>query len=339
MRIAMLIFSVFMVQLSANGQITPEKLGFRQHTLTDKSLGTIQYYVTSNKADQQKPVLLYLDGSGAYPLFQYTSRGIGSTVPIDYRALSNEFHVVLISKPGVPFIDSVAIDPANGYPVYPEPKEYTQRLSLDWRVQSANMVLQAINKEYPINKQKIAVIGISEGFQVGARLATVNKSITHLALVVGNGLSQFYDFILQNRSDALIGRITEQEAKKNIDSLYQVFMDIFAHPTATDKSWYGHTYLRWASFCMNNPTENLLSLRIPVYIVAASQDRNTSVLGTDYLFLESIRQKKNHFSYKVYPYDHSLSEEIKDNAGNIVGRRNHTQEVLAETIRWIKEHQ
>jgi len=50
--------------------------------------------------------------------------------------------------------------------------------------------------------------------------------------------------------------------------------------------------------------ENVLSVDIPVYIVAGSEDRNTTILSTDYLYLESIRRGKNNITYKVYPYDH-----------------------------------
>lgn len=329
--------TVAILNLNAQ-QITPEKLGFKSYSIKDTSLGEINYYISSNRIDSTKPVLLYLDGSGAFPLFQYTERGIGSSVVIDFRNLSNDYHIILISKPGVPFVDSVKMDDNLEIPIYKAPKEYKEKLSLDWRVNSAKIVLNQIMKEVKTDTGKIVVFGISEGFQVGAKLATLEKAVTHLSLLAGNGLNQFYDFIIQNRIDAQKGIISDEQAQRNIDSLMVVAKEIYANPTATDKEWYGHTYLRWSSFTSNIPMENILSLDIPVYIVAASNDRNSSVLGTDYLYLESIRQGKTNVEYKVYPYDHSFNEQIKDENGKIISVNNHMQEVVKEAFEWLKKN-
>ncbi len=333
---SILLFLAAFCQLNAQ-TITPEKMGFKHFTINDKSLGEINYYISSKDIDKSKPILLYLDGSGALPLFQYTEKGIGSSVVIDFQNLPNEYHVILISKPGVPFVDSAKKDIQTGYPVYETPKTYTEKLSLDWRVNSAKLVLTKSIEELKVDNKKIAVIGISEGFQVGAKLASIDKNVSHLMLFVGNGLNQIYDFIIQNRIDAQSGAIPTEVAQKNIDSLYIVAKDIYENPYATNKEWYGHTYLRWSSFTNNNPSENILSLNIPVYIVAAANDKNTSVLGTDYLYLESVRQKKKNIFYNVYPLDHSLSEPIKDENGNIVSMKNHRAEILSAAFEWLKE--
>lgn len=332
---SVLLFLTAFYQLNAQ-TITPEKLGFKHFTINDKSLGEINYYISSYDIDKPKPILLYLDGSGAFPLFQYTERGIGSTVTIDFQNLPNEYHIILISKPGVPFIDSVKNDAQTGFPIYETPKAYTEKLSLDWRVNSAQLVLKKSIKELKVESKKIAVIGISEGFQVGAKLASIDKNVSHLLLFVGNGLNQIYDFIIQNRTDAQSGIIPTEVAQKNIDSLYVIAKDIYENPNTIDKEWYGHTYLRWSSFTNNNPTENILSLDIPVYIVAAANDRNTSVLGTDYLYLESVRLKKKNIFYNVYPIDHSLSESIEDENGNIVSMKNYRTEILNTAFEWLK---
>lgn len=334
--VSLLFFTLLLLNAKAQ-ELSPEMLGLKAFAIDDEVLGRIDYYVSANKIEDKKPVLLYLDGSGAYPLFQHTSQGIGSSVIIDFRSLANSYHVVMISKPGVPLIDSVGFDPQIGIPLYPVPQLYSEKLSLDWRVNSADLVLKKIKKELKVEDRKVAVLGISEGFQVAAKLGTVNKNITHLLLFVGNGLNQFFDFIIQNRIDAQSGRISDAEAQSNIDSLYAAIRDIYAHPDATDKEWYGHTYLRWASFCNNNPTENLMELEIPVYIAGAGNDRNTAVLGTDYLYLESIRRNKTNITYKVYPYDHSFNEQVKNEEGEVVGMKNHIQEVIVEGLNWLLE--
>lgn len=329
----------FLPGILLNAQsLNPEKLGLRAYSIADKELGPVNYYVSTNKIDSKKPVLLYLDGSGPYPLFQYTPRGTGSTIVVDFHNLSNEYHIVMISKPGVPLVDSVKNDPNSGFPIYPAPTEYTKRLSLEWRVESANLVLNKVLQDLVVDKNKVVALGFSEGFQVGAKLATVNKQITHLLLFVGNGLTQFYDFVIQNRIDAQKGLISEEQAQANIEAIHAAIKDIYTHPKATDKEWYGHSYLRWSSFCNNNPSENLLQLNIPVYLVGASNDRNSAVLGTDYLYLESIRRGKSNIIYKVYPYDHSFNELIKNDNGQVTGAKSHLREVIEEGLGWLKGH-
>lgn len=333
-----IILNLLLVCMAAGAQpkqLTPEELGWKAYTVHSESLGPVHYVVSAVQIDRKKPLLLYLDGSGALPMFQYTQRGIGSSVPLDYRSLSEQYHVVVISKPGVPFIDSIYYDTATGYPQYPTPAEYKKRLSLDWRVEAANLVLRNVPEILSVDTDKVAILGISEGFQVGAKLISTNRSVTHAILVVGNGLNQLFDFIIQYRTDAQAGKITQEEAQYGIDSLLKVYRDIYADPASTDKEWYGHTYLRWASFAGSIPMEHILSADIPVYLVAAANDRNTTVLSTDYIALESLRLGKNHIEYKVYPYDHSLSEYITDEQGNITGARSHMREVLGEALEWL----
>ncbi|HSF89349.1 MAG TPA: hypothetical protein VLA46_08025 [Saprospiraceae bacterium] len=327
---------VYYASISAQ-QYTPEQLGWKQFSINHQETGAINYYVTLNTIRQEKPILLYLDGSGSYPLYQYTERGIGSSVPLDYQKLSEDFHIIIISKPGVPFIDTVATDSLTGYPLYETPAEYIRRLSLDWRVTAAEMVLKDAIKNLPEDKSKIAVLGISEGFQVGAKLIAGNKKITHAVLMVGNGLSQFYDFIIQNRLDAQTGALDAAQAQENIDSLNATFRDIYANSKSTERNWYGHTYLRWSSFSQSNPTDNILSTNIPVYIVACANDRNTSVLGTDYLYLESIRRGKTNITYNVYPYDHMFNEVIRDDQGQVISVNHRMKEVMDSALLWIKE--
>ncbi|MBK9271476.1 MAG: hypothetical protein IPM48_07750 [Saprospiraceae bacterium] len=319
-----------------NAQLTPDKLGFEKLSLHHKKWGEINYYHFTKGEKKIKPVLLYLDGSGAYPMFQMMERGTGSTIPFDYKKLAEEYHLLFISKPGIPFADSVSRDPESNHPLYPTPDEYTRRLSLDWRVNAADLVLKDALKKWKVDKRKIAILGFSEGFQVGSKLISVNKSITHAILMVGNGFTQFFDFIIQNRMDALNGVISEEDARRNIDSLHQVFADIKNDPLNTEKSWYGHSYLRWSSFCSEEPIESLLRTNIPVYFVSCTKDQNTSPLGLDYIYLRSVLDGKKNLKYIHYPYDHGFNEFITDGQANVLSVKNHMSEAMEEAFTWLR---
>lgn len=335
-RLICLYVSISFLTLQAQ-TYTPQQLGWKSFSIETEFLGKVNYFVTAQKIDEKKPLLVYLDGSGAMPLFQYTDKGIGSSVALPYRELSDNYHFVIISKPGVPFIDSVGRDPISGAPLYEPPKEYDKRLSLDWRVNAADLVLKECLKNLLIDSNQIGIIGISEGFQVGAKLLDVNESITHAMLLVGNGLNQMYDFVIQNRREAEIGKISAEQAQENIDSLYMIFDDIYANPQSTSKKWYGHTYLRWSSFCKNIPLESIIRSDIPIYIIACSQDHNTTALGADYIKIESLRKRRTNIHYQVLPYDHYFNEMIKDDSGKIVSSKSHIHDVIQDALDWWEE--
>lgn len=64
---------------------------------------------------------------------------------------------------------------------------------------------------------------------------------------------------------------------------------------------------------------------------------NYSVLGTDYMYLESIRKGKNNMVYKVYPYDHSLNEYVKDEKGKIVSFNSHMKAIYNKALKWLDQ--
>lgn len=52
-----------------------------------EELGELNCYLSSDKSLKPKPLLIYLDGSGAYPLFVETEQGFSSSIAFDYQNL------------------------------------------------------------------------------------------------------------------------------------------------------------------------------------------------------------------------------------------------------------
>jgi pimeloyl-ACP methyl ester carboxylesterase len=330
--ISIFIFTIYFGALNAQ-TITPKEIGFEHFSLNDKKLGKIDYYLSNDVADKKKPLLVYLDGSGAFPLFQKMDIGIGSSVVIDYKNLSKQYRVLLISKPGVPFVDDVKRDP-NGFPLYNEPSDYIEKLSLDWRVESANKIINLLIKNKEVDSKKVIVFGFSEGAQVAPKLATTNTHVTHLMLFGGNGLNQFFDPVINARFKAARGQVSEVKVQKEIDSLFKVYNSIYSEANNTEKKWWGHTYKRWASFTKTDPFIYLLQLDIPIYIANGSLDVN-SVLSADYIQLEFIKNQKNNLTYKTYPgFDHQFNELIFED-GRFKEAKPKLTFVLNEAFKWL----
>jgi pimeloyl-ACP methyl ester carboxylesterase len=327
----LLIFACFS---SYTQNLTPEAFGFLAYQLKEEELGEVNYYLSTDTTETKKPLLIYLDGSGSFPLFQEVENGFGSTVAIDLQNLRKEYRIVLISKPGVPFADTVDND-ENGFPVYKEPTEYTEKLSLDWRVNSANKVIDRLVDNENLDTTKIVVLGFSEGAQVGPKLASKNKNITHLLLFGGNGLNQLFDPVITARMKATRGQISEIESQREIDSLFTVYRNIYTDSENTQKQWWGHTYKRWASFTEKDPYKYLLELEIPIYIANGSLDEN-SVLSADYIQLEFIKNGKDNLTYKTYPNcNHQFNEIIMEN-GKFIEAKPKLDAVMKSAFDWLE---
>lgn len=328
------LFGLF-IGINSNAQtITPELLGFEQFKLQNEELGEVYYYLSSDTTKIRKPLLVYLDGSGALPLFQKIQKGIGSTVVIDFQKLRNDYRILLISKPSIPFIDTVNSN-ENGFPIYKAPIKYTEKLSLNWRVNSANSIIERLVSNDIIDTTKIIALGFSEGAQVAPKLATKNKNITHLLLFGGNGLNQLFDPIITARMKAARGEISETESQSEIESLFKEYKNIYANRNNTEREWWGHTYKRWASFTETDPYKYLLELEIPVYIANGSLDEN-SVLSADYIQLEFIKNGKENLTYKTYPnYDHQFNEIVMKN-GQFIEAKPKLKAVLEAAFDWLE---
>lgn len=287
---------------------------YRHYTLKDPTLKTFDIHLATSDVTARKPLLIYLDGSGNFPLYyKKKSGGYSTSIPLDIRKYIKDFHIVLISKPGIPFQDSLQTS-ASGRRFYPENETYTSLYSLDWRAGVASKAIDYMIKKIPVDKNKIIVMGYSEGSQVAPRVAVINKKVTHVVSIVGNAMPQFYDFLINARLDIDRNEKSPVEGQKVIDSLYTEFGKIFADPLSVKKKWYGETYLKWSSFNKDSPLENMLTLDIPILYIAAGKDDHQPIVGMDYAKLEFMRKKKMNLTYKVYPNSNHYFQErdLKD---------------------------
>lgn len=322
----------------------PADYGLKAFTIHDPSLGDIHFYISSKDIHQTKPLLLALDGSGHFPMAIFVQLRkkafLCNTLDNDALALADKFHVVMISKPGVPFCDTLNIDrdsasTADVMELLTVPAAYTKRAGLAWRVNAASKVIDFVCRHMPVDKKKVVVYGYSEGAQVVPKLSLVNKKITHCAAIVGSGLNQFYDWIVDVRTKASQGLISQEDAQRQVDSLFAQFAAIYAAPHDIYHKWEGHTYQRWAGYCSDIPLDNLVKLNIPVFIAAGSRDHNSSIYSLEYIRLEFLRRGKKNLSFHVYPTDHYFNE-VKLVDGQAV-TISHKQDMMRDLLNWMNE--
>ncbi|MEE1944820.1 acyl-CoA thioester hydrolase/BAAT C-terminal domain-containing protein [Pedobacter sp. KR3-3] len=293
----------------AVGQIFPKSF-FEHYQLSTKKTKSFDIYVTKPVAKGPKPLLIYLDGSGNYPIEYKTKSGRYSTsIAMNIGRYAKDYYVVIISKPGTPFSDSLQYS-HSGRAFYPENASYKELYSLDWRAETASAAIDFLVKKGDVDKNKIIVMGYSEGSQVAPKVAVLNKKVTHVVCFVGNALNQLYDFMIGARLQAYSGKISAEEGQEIVDSLYREYAKIYENPTSVTENWYGESYLKWSSFTQTTPLENMLKLHIPILYVAGGRDNNQTILDMDYAKLEFLRKGKKNLTYKVYPNaDHYFQEE------------------------------
>lgn len=325
---------------------TPKDFGLKAFHIKDKELGEINFYVSNENINQKLPLILELDGSGYFPLATLVKSNSREQVftffDRDILNLAYSYHVVLISKPGIKFCDTVVthsdvINTDSLANLLKPTKEFLRRNSLSWRVNSASRVIDYLMHSIPVDTTEVVAYGYSEGGQVVPKLSLVNRHITHCISVAGGGLNQFYDFITDLRVRAASGKISRDRAQQQIDSLYQIFSDIYKHPKDVNKQWEGNSYLRWASYTADAPLNSLVKLHIPILMIACGNDVNSPVYGLDYVKLDFLRLGKSNLTYKVYPdCDHFFNETIDKDGKTIVV--NHKKEMIDFVISWLNNN-
>ena len=294
---------------------------FQVFSFESKELGKVEFCTFKSSIDKKKPLLIFIHGSGNEPTFCYQTdlKTYAWKGFLEIEKYKDKYHVISVSKPGIPLFDTVQKDPVNFQTSYPLNDEFVNRYSLEWRAKAASLIIDKAIKWLPVDQSKILVIGHSQGGQVAPKVAVLNKKVTHVVLLNANSLNHLYDFVLQERLAAFTGDQSFDQTQQNIDTLLANYQKIFADPLSRSKTWNDETYYRWASFSDETPLENMLKLKIPIMVVAGGKDLwGSFIMNTDYVAIEFLRQQKNNLTYKVYPNaNHFLQDELEVNGKTV----------------------
>lgn len=318
---------------------TDLKEEFKLFTIQSKKLGKVEFCTFRTGIDQKKPLMVFVHGSGNLPNFHYRKdwKGYGWTAFSVLQKYKEKYHILFVSKPTIPLFDTVSVNPTNHEVEYPSSDEYHEKYSLEWRAESASLIIEEAIKRLPVDKSKIVLVGHSQGGQVVPKVAVLNKKVTHVVVLNANSLNHLYDFVLQERMAAFKGEQSFEDTQKNIETLFADYKEIFADPNNRTKFWSNETYFRWASFSDETPLENMLKLKIPIFVIAGGKDIwGSFIMNTDYVEIEFLRHRKTNLRYKVYPNaNHFLQNEIIENGKTKSVDIKH--EVFEDIMKWIDE--
>ncbi|MEM8709554.1 MAG: hypothetical protein AAGG01_01265 [Planctomycetota bacterium] len=296
-------------------------MGFHAGTVTAAE-GEIDFFVSTEGAGldraQRLPLVVFLQGSGPHPIyFGDRDRPGRSTLlqPADFPG----HHYVVLSKPGLTFHAkerTVASD------------EYQRRTSLEHRVQAVVAVIEHLVEEPWVDPARVVLVGHSEGADVAPWAAAACGSITHVAVLAPGALSQMVELAILERAKEAAGEQSAEETSARLESQRDAFRMIFQDPKNWRRSWRGHSFLRWSSFCVP-AVEAYLQLDIPILAIAGRHDRSTPVESGEALQLGFIRAGKDNLTFEVWPMDHYLT------ATDGGKRRDCRPDALRRIFRWL----
>lgn len=304
--------------------VSPHEYRFNEYEIKHEQ-ETIRFYIHTPGFSPEKSTFLFLQGSGAVPLCIENDQGHRLTFSLHTRPeIIDNFNFIIISKAGFTFSRHQDAE---------VPGDYHQKTSLAYRIFQANAVLQYIQTNQLISNKNILVCGHSEGSDVAAKLATINKNISHLAFLSGGGASQFLEYFLYIRKRITRGELSFREGQHEIDTLTKQFEEIMQNPASTTKFWQGHTYLRWTTFA-EPALKNLLQLNIPIFMAMGSKDPVVHPETFDLIISEFLFNKKQNLHHQIYEgADHGFKEH--NDTGPAI---DHIPALITDLVTWFKQN-
>lgn len=345
MKLFLIILTI--VPFIAFGQFNPKHIDEFQHKSIVIKNDTIRYHIYSKgNIENKNKILVYFQGSGPKPLFQKgtiidtlkvkngeetkneikKSSWYGTSVPIDFGKIPDDYVFVVISKKGVPFLD---IDDK-----FRPDDLYYENEGLNYRVWQGNNVINEITKKIIKNPKKIVILGHSEGSDVVAKLGHTNKKITHIGYWAGGANTQFYEYAIMIQKSVLNGDISQEEAIQKLDSLFIDIKNIQREPNNIKKQWWGNSYRRWTEFS-EPPIENLLKIDKPIFVAVATSDNNVPFEASLLIPIEFQRHNKSNLTFKMYlGLNHKFSIPPKNENEKPKSQFNN---IFEEFIKWAEQ--
>lgn len=305
-----------------------EDYGFRHLQLCYQT-DSVSILIKSKEGEENKPkpLFLFCQGSLPQPLIKYDEQGVYGVFPFNPDSLIMDYHLVIVSKPFIPLIaerkslrgDFSYVDAAGKFPI-----KYSERNWLDYYVNRNKEVIEFLQKQKWVLKNRLVVAGHSEGSTIAAKLALACSRVTHLIYSGGNPCGRIVSMIEEGRS-------VETEQAPYGEEFFNYWADVVDHPVNMNDID-GDTYKATYSFSYP-PKDYLEKLTIPVLICYGTKDRSAPF--NDYFRTDMIRKKKSNFNFKTYiGTEHNYFPLLP--SGQIDYERCNWDNVAIDWYRWLR---
>jgi dienelactone hydrolase len=308
-----------------------EDFGFR-NLRTVVNGDTVDLLVKSSKGDEfkKKPVFFFCQRSLPQPLIKYDEAGLYGVFPFKTDSLEKDFHLVIVSKPGIPLVANTKtlqpnmsyFDPQTGQ----APNVYSDRNYLDYYVNRNIELIDFLEKQSFVDIRKLVVAGHSEGSTIAAKMALLSKKITHLIYACGNPMGRIMTMISKSRQYE-----NPADTLSRTENEFMYWQEVVRNSASLDNT-YGDTPKATYDFSIP-PIQYLQQLTIPVLVCYGTRDY--SALFNDYLRVEMMRSGKTNFSFNAYVgLEHNFFELTHD--GQVNYERPNWDLVARDWLNWLR---
>ncbi|HRX84212.1 MAG TPA: hypothetical protein P5572_04255 [Phycisphaerae bacterium] len=251
----------------------------------------------------KRPVLVYVEGSGAQSQFVRMGDRIGYSVfGLIAQHAGDRYHVATTEKRGVAFGDPGRRGIAEGASA-----EYNAHATLAERVADVRLLLDVLLAAPQVDPRKVLVVGHSEGADVAAAAAAEDDRITHVAFLSGGGAAQFFDFFVMCRKQMAAEGASAEDVEKAIGQIEADMRAVLADPESTTRFYQGHAFRRWSTFAMTASADNLLRTRAKLFLAHGTADTSVPIESFDSLIVELLRHGRTDFTERrCVDCDHSF---------------------------------
>lgn len=282
-------------------------------------------YLVIGDTTQQKPLLFYCTGSLSVPLFLTQDGQEYCTLPFTYSDYTERFHIVVVSKPGVPLF--VETSQVNQRTEYLDPKtgqisaDFTRHNRLDYAAALQAELLSRLVQRSWVDREQVLVVGHSAGARLAAKVGTAGPA-SHLAYLSCEPQGRFYEILRLETSRAANPAET---ALAQLETWKQVVAQQKENQQPAGDS-YASTFTN-----SENVVDDLLATDRPVFAAYGTADRKAEgMLILPYAF---IRAGKENLTFVPYlGGEHSFFEVGAD--GRPDYEDYHFDEVMADIIAW-----
>lgn len=274
---------------------------------------------TSNK--NNKPTIVFVQGSLPISLILKDNNDLWINLPFDYTKFDKDVNLIIINRKGVPLISEyndyskLQNNPSN---------KYLKNDNLYYRVFQVEEVLKYLKKQKWIEKEKLFIVGHSEGYRVAAKVAERNPKIKKIACLAADPLNRISENII---------RLQQENIALENDSIRvsKIYKEINDYKNLKNFNVKEKDMMNFVSYNENPPINSFKKYKNPLLISYGTND----VRAFNNNLLPLLINKKN-LELKIYPdLDHNFIKKEFDNEGNPLEDSYHWDRVFKDVVDWL----
>ncbi|MGU7769116.1 hypothetical protein ACV229_02900 [Burkholderia sp. MR1-5-21] len=253
--------------------VTSPEFPFSGTEITSSDGYRLRYY-SSDMSAQDKPLVIFLPGSGCSGAFSKLPDGGHSMGPEGFALkFAEKARLVVVESPGIE--KRFSHETASGCSL-----NFMKMANMQARLESLHVIVDDLRHRGWVGHQPFMIIAASESVSTASRFAMSTGEISHLLLISGFGIGQTlatvhaaltgwgnWSFVSENESSGPLGRLqstltTWENVRRN------------RVPDSTRAiAGYDETY--WRTMGMASPAKDVLASKAQLYLVQGGRDQSS----------------------------------------------------------------